>query len=120
VVLGFALLLRVMPGGTVMRTQKVCLLICLSIWCQFDDVLLVSLPSAQSAPFTDEDDDEYLSIKPDQNLKKSSSRHKSVLVGLKPKTANVALSTERAARPALKLAWPVAASLLYVLMSLQR
>jgi hypothetical protein len=119
-VLGFSLFLRVMAGGTVMRTQKAFLLICLSIWCQFDDVLLACLPGSQSAPLIDEDDDEYLSVKPNQSLKNSSSRQKSVLVGLKPNTANLLLSTRREARPALKLAWPVNLSLLYVFMSLQR
>jgi hypothetical protein len=102
-----------------MRMQKAYLLICLSIWCQFDCVLLAGFPSSQSASLTDEDD-EYLSVKPDQSLKKSSSRQKSGLVGLKPKTANFLLSTRRDARPALKLAWPVGPSLLYVFMSLQR
>jgi hypothetical protein len=108
------------PGGTVMRMRKVFLLICLSLWCQFDGVVLAGFPGVQSAPLTDEDDDEYLSVKPNQTLTKLSCRQKLALVDLKPKTANLSLSTRRDALPALRLAWPEALSLLYVLMSLHR
>jgi hypothetical protein len=106
-------------AGTVMRMQNAYLLICLSIWCHFDDVMLAWFPNSQSAPLIDEDG-EYLSVKPDQRPKKSSPRQKSGFVGLKPNTGNFLLSTRRDARPALKLTWPVGPSLVYVFMSLQR
>jgi hypothetical protein len=100
--------------------QKAYLLICLAMWCQFDSVLLASCPPAQSAPLADEDDDEYLSVKSNQTLKKSSSRQKAVPVGLKPKAADLVLSARRDVRRASKVGCPDGPSFLYVLMSLQR
>jgi hypothetical protein len=109
-----------MPGGMVMGMQKAYLLIGLSIWCQFDDVLLASFARVQSAPLTDVADDEYLSVNPKQGPKKPPCRQKPVLVDLGPKAADLLPCTGRDTEPASIRAWPVNHSLLYVLMSLQR
>lgn len=68
-----------------MQIRKAYLLIVLSLWIHFDDVVLVTaFPRMHCAPL-DADDDQYLSVERGKDLKGPCSRQKPGLVSLKPK-----------------------------------
>jgi hypothetical protein len=105
--------------GTVRTHKFAYLLIFLSIWSQFDDVLLATFPTVPSAPLTDDDDDEYLSVGREQGRKWASARQKPVLVGLKLNTPDVfGLSASNDSPPGPE-SGSLGLSSLYVFMSLQ-
>jgi hypothetical protein len=91
-------------------------LICLTMWAEFDNVLLADRPILTPAPLVD-DDDEYPAVKREQGPVQSLSTPR--LVGLKPKTDNfVSICPRKDASPGVSLA-AIGSSPLYVLMSLQ-
>src|SRR5689334_8530150 len=72
----------------IMRIRKVYLLIALSIWIHFDDVVfLIAFPRLQCAPL-DADDDQYLSVERGKDMKWPCSRQKPALVSLKPRISD--------------------------------
>jgi hypothetical protein len=103
----------------IMQMPKACLLIILSLWIQFDDVVLTAFPRLQHAPLA-ADDDQYLSVERGQGLKYPLSRQKAGLVSLKPKTADfLPLCTAKGAPLGSNFADPIGSAPLYVFMSLQ-
>lgn len=101
-----------------MRIHKGYILICLSLWIHFDDVLLTSFPVLQHVPLAAEDD-QYLSIQRGPGLKLASVREKFRLIGLKPNSSEFFFFTTIGWSPESYLAREVDPSILYVLMSLQ-
>lgn len=101
-----------------MRLRKTYLLIFLSLWIHFDDVLLTALPQAHHVPFA-ADDDHYLAIKRQQPPNCGCSPLK-LGVGLRPPTADcVPTGTAGAASLRSTSACLLAPPLLYSFMSLQ-
>jgi hypothetical protein len=93
------------------------LLIVLTCWAQFDDVLLPRAPDAQSAPLPD-DDDEYIPSTSQDQETRSAGRQRPVLVYLKPQPGVFAL-VRSGVPSAPTLTTPLAPPPLYVFMSLQ-
>ena len=101
-----------------MRITIAYLLIFLSLWSQFDDVLLppsLVLPSA-SLP---DDDDEYVSTRPDSAWERSSIRQKPAFVRMQSKTADFISMSPRQDSSESNRAGLIGPSPLYVFMSLQ-
>src|SRR5262249_2409746 len=78
---------RAVGPFTIMRMRNAYLLIFLSIWIHFDDVLLTAFPRLQYVPLA-ADDDQYVLVKPQQRLNCFCSRPKAENVGLKPEIAD--------------------------------
>jgi hypothetical protein len=103
-----------------MRVQKAAyLLIFLTLWAQFDGVLLTVFPILPSASLAS-DDDEYSVVKREQRAERESNLQKALPEGLRPNTAGCfAMSPEKGAPPESKFSGSVGQSLLFVFMSLQ-
>jgi len=94
------------------------LLVFLTCWAQFDDVLLPLVPGAQSAPIP-EDDDEYVPSNSQGQETRAAGRRPPGFVHVKPQPGAFALVHSRVpSEPTLTR--PLAPPPLYVFMSLQR
>ena len=103
-----------------MRMPKaVYLLVFLTFWAQFDDVLLTPSSLAGSASVA-ANDDEYLSVERDQARERTASLHKSALDALMPKIAGCdSFAAKSDALPGSRIDGLTRPSPLYALMSLQ-
>jgi hypothetical protein len=97
--------------------HKAYLLMVLSVWIHFDDVLLPAFPPLQQVPVAA--DDEYLSLQRDQGLKRASVRHRFWRVALQSNTSDLICLARMDTPPGSTRARPFAPSALYVIMSLQ-
>lgn len=101
-----------------MRMHKAYLLIALSVWIHFDDVLLTAFPPLQQVPVA-ADDDEYLALQREQGLKRASVRPKFWRVGRRANTSDLIFFARMNTPSGSNLARPFDPSALYILMSLQ-
>jgi hypothetical protein len=93
-------------------------LISLTIWSQFDDVLLTPASALQSAPLPSDDDDEYLPAKRQEQPEQFAPRRQPQSVSVKPRAADF-FSVGRGVPCEWNLTTPYAPPPLYAFMSLQ-
>jgi hypothetical protein len=99
--------------------RRTYILILLSMWIQFDDVIFTALPTLQHAPLA-ADDDQYLSVQRVRGLERLCSRQKAGFVGLQQKIRDsFSICTGMDEPLGSKLADDGVPSPLYLFMSLQ-
>jgi hypothetical protein len=91
-------------------------LICLTFWAQFDDVLLPLIPASQAEPISGEDDD-YLPANCQVRERRSAAHPLALFCAVKPWAAVSATPRTKVASPPAPTA--ALSHSLYVFMSLQ-